>query len=285
MLITAVDLRIRLLLNWRLVMDVWKPLAFVMLALPGMAVAQDVATPPATVFSSQGTGPAIGFTLRGGVSSSPSYFGSDSNDVGPDIGFNLDYLRLGGFTIGSQDPLYQPRGFGATGSFRFIQERSASDDPELTGLADVDASLELGGGLRYAAENWQVYGNVRYGIIGHEAFVGELGADVFVRPSDRLTLRAGPRAFFGDSDYASTYFGVTAAESAASGLPAFDADGGLLTTGVELGAGYRLNDRWGVDAAIRYERLQNSAADSPISRDDSGVSARIGLTRRFTLGF
>ncbi len=240
-----------------------------------------------TNFSSQGSGPALGFTLRGGVASTPTYFGSDNNDASPDLGFELNYLRLGGFTIGDPDPLYRPNGFGVTGSFRYISERSASDDPELAGLDDVDASLELGGGLRYATDAYQVYGTVRYGVIGHEAFVGELGADVFLRPSDRLTLRAGPRAFFGDSDYAATYFGVTAAEAAAPGstFAAYAPSGGLLSAGVELGAGYRINDNWGVDAAIRYDHLQNDAANSPITRDDDQLSARIGLTRRFRLGF
>ncbi|MGB3407869.1 MAG: MipA/OmpV family protein [Jannaschia sp.] len=253
---------------------------------PAFAQAQDLSAP---TLSTQGNGPAIGFTLRGGVAASPSYFGSDSVEAAPDFGFNLNYLRLGGFTIGSPDPLYQPEGFGVTGSFRYIGERNAGDDPELTGLADVDASLELGVGLRYATPDFQVFGDVRYGVIGHESFVGELGADVFLRPTDRLTLRAGPRVFFGDSDYASTYFGVTAAESVASAgvsnFAPFSASGGLLSSGVELGAGYQINDSWGVDAAIRYDRLRNDAADSPITVDDNQLSARIGLTRRFTLGF
>jgi outer membrane scaffolding protein for murein synthesis (MipA/OmpV family) len=229
----------------------------------------------------------LGFTLRGGVGTAPTYFGSDSNEAVPDIGFELNYLNLGGFTFGSPDPLYRPEGFGVTGSFRYIGERDDADSPELTGLEDVDASVELGVGLRYAATNYEVYGNVRYGVVGHESFVGELGADVFLRPTDRLTLRAGPRAFFGDEDYASTFYGVTNTESAASGgnLAAFDPDGGLMSTGVEFGAGYQINDTWGIDAAITYERLRNDAQNSPISADDDQFSARIGLTRRFTLGF
>lgn len=232
-------------------------------------------------------GPALGFTLRTGVGTAPSYSGADSNELVPDVGFELNYLSLGGFTFGDPDPLFEPRGFGVTGSFRYIGERDDADDSELAGLDDVDDALELGVGLRYATRDFEVFGNVRYGVIGHESFVGELGADAFLRPNDRLTLRAGPRAFFGDDDYASTYYGVTAAESAASGgsFSAFDADGGLLSAGVELGAGYRINENWGIDAAITYERLRNDAADSPITADDDQVSARIGVTRRFTLGF
>ena len=128
---------------------------------------------------------------------------------------------------------------------------------------------------------------MRYGVVGHEAFVGELGADVFARPTDRLTLRMGPRALFGDSDYASTYFGVTAGEEAASGgaFTEFDAGGGLISTGVQFGAGYRFDNNWGIDAVVSYDKLRGDAADSPITMNDDQVSASIGITRRFTLGF
>jgi outer membrane scaffolding protein for murein synthesis (MipA/OmpV family) len=266
-----------------------RPLAALLLVVAGPALAQEAAPIFAEpVGSTQGVGgPALGFTLRGGVGTAPTYFGSDDNEPVPDLGFELNYLQLGGFTIGDPDPLFRPSGLGVTGSLRYIGERDASDEPDLTGLDDVDASLELGVGLRYATENLELFGAVRYGVVGHESFVGELGADALVRPTDRLTLRAGPRAFFGDDDYASTYFGVSGADAVASGgaLPAFEADGGLLSAGVELGAGYRINEDWGVDAAITYERLRNSAEDSPISLEDDQVSARIGLTRRFTLGF
>ncbi|MDB2407597.1 MipA/OmpV family protein [Jannaschia sp.] len=259
-----------------------RTLALLSCLVPAAASAQQTFSSPDTI-----SGPAIGFTLRGGVGTAPSYFGSDSNEAVPDLGFELNYLNLGGFTFGNPDPLFRPEGFGITGSFRYIGDRDDSDDSELTGLDDVDTSVELGVGLRYAGANYEVFGNVRYGVIGHESFVGEVGMDAFLRPTDRLTLRAGPRAFFGDSDYASTYFGVTNAESVASGgnFAAFEADGGLLSTGLEIGAGYRINDNWGIDAAITYERLRNDAEDSPISVDDDQFSARIGLTRRFTLGF
>ncbi|SDY83185.1 Outer membrane scaffolding protein for murein synthesis, MipA/OmpV family [Jannaschia faecimaris] len=256
--------------------------AVALTASSAAATAQDLG---ATVFSSQGQGPALGFTLRGGVATAPEYFGSDEQEIGPALGAELNYLRLGGFTFGNPDPLYQRRGLSFGGSFRYIGSRDDADSPELAGLNDVDTSVELGGGLRYSTENFSTFGDIRYGVIGHESFVAEAGADVILRPTDRFSLRAGPRVLFGDSDYASTYFGVTAAEAGASGFTRFDASGGLLSAGVEFGAAYRINDNWGIDATINYDKLQNDAADSPITRDDEQVSASIGFTRRFTLGF
>ena len=266
--------------------------ALLLLALAAAPAAAEEALPAVpegpltTTLSTQGGGgPAIGFTLRGGVATAPSYFGSSSNEAGPDLGFALNFLRLGPVRFGDPDPLFVPEGFGITGSFRYIGERDDDDDGELAGLDDVDAALELGLGLRYATPAYQVFAAARYGVVGHHAWVGEVGADAFLRPSDRLTLRLGPRALFGSDSYADTYFGVSADEAAASAFTEYDPSGGLVSTGVELGAGYRLSENWGIDAAVRYDKLRRDAKDSPISDNDDQLSARIGVTRRFTLGF
>ena len=68
---------------------------------------------------------------------------------------------------------------------------------------------------------------------------------------------------------------------------AFDAGGGLLSAGVELGATYQINDDWGVEGALTWDRLAGDAADSPIvaTGDRDQYSVRIGLTRRITLDF
>lgn len=271
---------------------------FAALALSGLALAAplgasagsiepgDPAAAPVVQPAPRST-PRLVFTLRGGASVAPAYFGSDEYEVGPDLGFSLGYARLGGFEFGSPDPAYEKRGLHLRGSFRYISARSADDYPELSGLNDVDAAVELGLGLGYTQRNYELFGDVRYGVVGHESFVGELGADLRLHPSERLTLTMGPRVFLGSSKYADTYFGVSAGESLASGLPAYDASGGVLSAGVEIGATYQINDRWGVEGAVNYDRLMNDAADSPITQQGSEdqLRMRIGVTRRFTLNF
>ncbi|MEM7641782.1 MAG: MipA/OmpV family protein [Pseudomonadota bacterium] len=251
------------------------------------AAAQTDETLGQTTFSSQRSGPALGFTLRGGVATVPEYFGSEDNEIGPDVGFELNYLRLGRLEIGNPDPDFQKQGFGFTGSFRFIGEREEGEDSSLDGLGDVETSVELGVGVEYILNNFEAFGAVRYGVIGHDGIVGEIGANLIARPTDRWTLKLGPRVNFGDDEFAQEYFGITASQAASSiaGLPEFDADGGLISAGVEFGATYQINDRWGIEGAILYDELFDDAEDSPLSEDDSSFSARIGITRRFTLGF
>ena len=223
-------------------------------------------------------------TVGLGPQSAPAYFGSDENEVGVTGNFSIQQLNFGPLRMGGSEG-GAATGIGFTGSFRYIGERKAEDYPELTGLADLDAALEIGGGLTYTADNFEVFGLARYGVMGHSSLTGDLGANAILRPTDQLTLRVGPRLFFGDDEYAQRYFGVTATEAANPGntFTAYDATGGLLSRGFEVSADYAFNADYGVTATVRYDEYLNGAADSPIVQQGSSdaVTAAILLTHRF----
>ncbi|KAF0675786.1 MipA/OmpV family protein [Profundibacterium mesophilum] len=271
--------------------------ALSLLVLPGAALAGDrapiyaEAAPQVTV--TPASEPDFIFTLRGGVASAPEYFGSGDYTVGPDFSFGFGYLRLpGGRSFGSIDPNMARDGFGLRGSFRYIDERSAEESPELAGLDTVDATAELGVGLSYSSYNFDAFADMRYGVIGHESVVGELGADVKMHPTSNLTLSVGPRVLLGSDDYVDTYFGVSPAESTANMLAggnfgAYDPEGGVVSAGIEVGASYRLDDNWGIEGAVTWDRFTGDAENSPIvqqgERDQYGI--RVGITRRIVLDF
>lgn len=229
-------------------------------------------------------GPGLAFTLGAGVEALPDYFGSDEVTAGPGFSFDLGYLSLGPLTFGSRDFDAIPEGFGFRGSFRYVPERSGEDfeGPNRLG-EEVDAAFEIGGGVRYAQPWWEAFAVARRGFGGHDGVVGEVGMDLIARPTDRLTLRGGPRLFYGDDSFADTYFST--AEDTDRAGPDFEASGGLLSSGLEVGAEYRLTERWGLAANVGYERLRNDAADSPISEEDEQVSASLLVTRRFDIRF
>ncbi|SIS84339.1 outer membrane protein [Roseivivax lentus] len=230
--------------------------------------------------------PALSFTLRGGVSSGPAYFGSEDYEYGPDLGFRFHSINIGPLAFGDPDPQAPKRGLGLGGSFRYIGLRDASEHDLLTGLDDIDPAYELGLGLSYATQNFSAFADLRQGFGGHQGVVGEMGADVILRASDAVTLTMGPRALFGDAEFADTYFGVSGSEASALN-PAYDADGGLVSVGAEFVMTYQINEDWGIETGLTWDRYMNDAADSPIvengRRDDLG--ARVGLTRNFQLGF
>lgn len=224
----------------------------------------------------------IEFTVGAGAVSAPGYFGADEAVIGPSGSFSLERLRFGSLSIGEDGT---SEGFGYHGGFRYVGPRTAADFPELAGLNDIDAAVELGGGLHYAASDYYVYADLRYGVVGHESFVAEVGADAYYRPTRSLTLAAGPRVLIGSDDYAQTYFGVSAAEAVTSNYDTFDARGGVLSSGLEASATYQFNDDWGVVGTVRYDLLREDAADSPISLSNDQLSVGVVLTRKVSFGF
>ncbi|MBQ2260242.1 MAG: MipA/OmpV family protein [Loktanella sp.] len=223
----------------------------------------------------------VGVAVGLGVQSAPSYFGADSNELGPDGSFSLEQLDYNGLSMGGGDAV----GFGFGGSLRYIGARKASDYSELEGLNDIDAALELGGGLRFATPGFRAFANLRYGIGGHESLVADFGGD-FIQPlSAQWELRAGPRALWGSEDYAQTYFGVTAAEAMNSDFAAYDAGAGLISAGLQASLAYQVTPDWGIVGTIRYDELQGDAADSPIVQNKDQVTAGVVVTRRVSFRF
>jgi len=226
------------------------------------------------------------FSLTGGANVAPSYFGADSYRVSPGGSFGFTGLRFGNVQLG--DPV-GPRQFapgtGIRGAFRYIPKREGK--AELAGLDDVKAALELGLGLQHTWEFWQVYGELRHGVIGHRALAGEIGVNALYRGESGLVVHAGPRAEFGNSRFTRTYFGVTAAEEARSGLGAYRPGGGIYSVGFEVGAYQPLSADWGITGSVRFDRLRGDAAASPVVRQGSRnqFTARAGLTRHFNLRF
>lgn len=232
--------------------------------------------------------PDLVFTVRAGATAQSPYFGSDDIEWGPSGSFRFDYVRFpNGFEYGSGNAVGFREGLGLRGSVRYIPKRNSSDHVELTGLEDVDAAFEMGLGVGYEQRNYRVYADVRYGVIGHHSFVGDLGADVILRPAEGWTLTAGPRVTLGSDRYASTYFGVTPAESVSSGLAAFDASGGAMEAGLEVSARYDFNELWGVEGILTYTKFLGDAGDSPIVQqgDDNYLKFQIGFTRQVSLDF
>jgi MipA family protein len=84
----------------------------------------------------------------------------------------------------------------------------------------------------------------------------------------------------------SPYFSITPEQSMASGLPTFDAKGGLRSFGAGVQARYELSRNWATHSFIEYERLAGDAATSPLitqrgTRDQ--IQVGLGISYSFDL--
>lgn len=226
------------------------------------------------------------FVFELGISGfvSPEYEGSNEYQITPVPIVSIEYLSIPGIgAFGGKDG----RGFSIGPSFGYTGERKASDFPELTGLNDVDATYELGLKASYEWENAEIYGAARYAFGGGEGLVGDIGANLIARPTERLILKAGPTASFASSDYMDAYFGVTTSEAFASGgrFTTYAPEGGFKSVGVAASARYEVVPDWFLNADASYERLIGDAKDSPIVKagDENQYTFGLGISRRFSL--
>lgn len=165
---------------------------------------------------------------------------------------------------------------------------SGEDTDDLRGLGDVDTSVELGGFVEYELGSVTLSGELRQAVSGHDGWVGDLGArwsgrgEVLGR---KLAWSAGPRARLVGDAYNEAYFGVNAAQAAASGLPVFDASGGLYSygAGASVVAPLSSDRSWALVFVAGYDRLTGDAGDSPLVQqrgDDEQASIGLFIARR-----
>ena len=163
-------------------------------------------------------------------------------------------------------------------SARFIGARKAGDHHELTGIHDVDWTMEGGAFLEvWPMQNLRARLDVRRGLHGHQGMVADVGLD-FVQPYGAWTFSIGPRASLGDHSYSAAYFGVTPQDAVSNGrATAFNPSGGLTSVGATAAATYQFSPQWATTGYVRYDNLVGQAAKSPIVRV-------LGKEQQFTLG-
>lgn len=234
-----------------------------------------------------------GVTTGGGVLVSPTYEGDDESRVSvlPNIQVTYGDRLFASVQEGVGYRVINDPGFkaGPIVRLRFSRDEdgdqafavNGEDTTDLRGLGDVGTSLEFGGFVETAVGPVTLSAEARQAANGHEGFVADFG----VKWSGRAFLfgppviwSVGPRAKLVDDSFNSAYFGVTPAQSIASGLPIFDASGGLHSYGVGATAIIPLtqDNTWTAVIVAGFDRLSEDAADSPLvrlrgSRDQASI--------------
>lgn len=155
---------------------------------------------------------------------------------------------------------------GATGRIVFSRDDGASDD--LVGLSPVPWGAEAGGFAEFYPTDWlRVRGELRRGIRAHDGIVGDVAVDAFTDVTPAVRVSGGPRLAFASRDYFETYYGVDAAESAASGLSQYEPGGGLEAIGVGGAVTWKTTDRITTSLFGEYARLMGPAAASSVVKE------------------
>jgi outer membrane scaffolding protein for murein synthesis (MipA/OmpV family) len=172
---------------------------------------------------------------------------------------------------------------GAVTGWRFGREED--DSRRLRGLGDVDGGLALGGYAAYRLGMVSAFASYSHQATGDETGgLLRFGLESRMPVTGGMTLTALAGATWASEDYMRSYFGVSAAQAARSGLATYDANAGIKDVHVGLSAEIPLAEVWTLRLMGRYARLVGDASDSPIVERQDQLSGGVGLTYKFSLG-
>lgn len=246
----------------------------------GLAAAAALAAAPASA-QDAGEEPRLIISFGAGVQFVPEYPGADKLRIAP---LFTGGARREGEPIGARAP---DDGFGFSLTGRggpveigpMIQFQAERDDDDVgAAVGDIDFAFEPGAFVNLnLSDSFRLRAEARRGFDGHEGWLGDLGADFFLRPGASTVVSIGPRVRLADEEYMQTYFGITPAQALASGVPVYTPDGGVRAVGAVAGITHEFTRNFGIYGYAQYDRLIGDAADSPIVQ-------RFGSEDQFSAG-
>ena len=120
----------------------------------------------------------------------------------------------------------------------------------------------MGGFAEFYPTDWlRVRGEMRRGFSAYEGVVGDVAVDAFADITPEVRVSGGPRVSFGSAGYFDAYYGVTAAELAASGLRPYTPGSGVQAVGVGGAIDWKTTEKLTTSVFGEYARLTGPAAD------------------------
>ena len=123
--------------------------------------------------------------------------------------------------------------------------------------------------------------DIRRGLGGYDGWVGDLGAYMPLSGSKSFFVMAGPSLTFADTTTIRHLFGISAVQSAQSGLPVFHTHGGAERAGFGVSAVWLVSDHWEATADASAQELLASAADSPLTERRLQLGLALGVAYHF----
>lgn len=229
--------------------------------------------------------------IGAGLARLPTYEGSAENEnrLAPLIAGHVR-TRLGKIAVGSVGTgaglawsSVETDRFELGLSTGFTRDRDEDDGPLLRGMGDIDSTPEIGafGIVKLGDLRLRLGGATAIGNKGHGGTYMDASLGYRFQWSPRLAVNADGVLTWANDDYMRSVFGVNAAQSLRSGLPAYEAGAGVKNVGVRIGLSYALDRHWGLQAGYTVSRLSGDAADSPIVAKRTQQRAFAGFSYRF----
>ena len=152
-------------------------------------------------------------------------------------------------------------------------------DMRLAGMGEVRASTEAGVLVGYGPFSLQARKSL--GNRGHKGTQVDLGVAWPLMTSDKAAVTLGAGLTWADKDYMQAYFGVTPAQSQASGFRAYTPKAGVRKFDFSVNTEYALTQDWKLQGSLLLTQLTGDAADSPLVKRKTNPSLAVGVARVF----
>lgn len=253
------------------------------------AVLALLATPILAAAENQGNA----LTVGGGANVTPRYSGSDKSRVTTSL--VLDYTMENGFFVSSTRGIGYGNNIGkidynAAVSYRAgrkdrdVDSDSLSDGSDyLRGMGDVKGSALGVLGLGYGVTDWlnlQLQAEVPFSEQNNgTALHFGIHSPLYTSPNNTVTLAL--TGSWGTDKYMQTYYGVSAAQSAASRFNRYDAKSGIYAWSMNLDWTHKFNEDWSMIATAGVTQLTGDARNSPIVQQETSPTGSLLVTYRF----
>ena len=233
--------------------------------------------------------PGWTFDFALGFESEPDYAGSDDNEVEPDAfaralyedaGSNRYFLSLG--ELGAWWRLGQTWTLGTV--FEYEEARD-NENEALQGFEEVDATVEAQITLAKRLGDFTLAGVLQPDVLDRgKGFVTFLGLSYDQMLSERWRFGATADVSFGDAEHMATEFGISAADSAASGLDPYNPSAGLKSSTLGIQLEHSFSPGFSFLLGLELEHYFSRASDSPlISQEGSDTTYEASIGLRYSL--
>jgi MipA family protein len=166
------------------------------------------------------------------------------------------------------------RSEGTTAAVRLTPDfgRKESRSAALAGMGDIERTAEIGGYINHAVQGLGLGLNASMQV-GRNGASADIGAAYGLPLAPALRLRLGVAATLANARYMQTHFGVDATQSVNSGYAPYEAGAGVRDARLSASMLYLLAPKWVLTGSLTQSTLLGDAADSPLTRQRSALTA------------
>lgn len=192
-------------------------------------------------------------------------------------GFFADPINGAGFALNDSDDLQY--------GLRATVETGRSTEDALPGFDKIKARLNPGAFANYKlSDRLTLKSALRVGVgvgDGGKGSVLNLGVAYRMYQAGPFIVTVNGSVKYANSRYQQTYFGVSTAQSAASGLKSFQPAAGFNTAQLGVVAGFPLSARVYAFSGVSLQRLLGDAVNSPIVQKRQQLTGFLGSVYSF----